>query len=250
MNDDNAMNAERERRERDLLRLNALVDGELDPAAQAEIAARLAADRDLARGYAALARLKACVMEFVETAPVMQVPSQPASSPARAVWRRFAWPAAAAAIVAILSGAGFLAFMPRSEPVALEDSADRPIMFAAFPMRPVIPDFAAARLSLRGVDFRTLADGPLLVATYRGPRGCRLELHVRPAGLAAPAPGGSRRAGWNAGQLAYELIAFGMPEARFAIIAEAARRQTRLNADPDAASGLRQAGLAAPPCTG
>lgn len=249
MNDDNAMNAERDRKERDLLQLNALVDGELDPAAQAEIAARLAADRDLARGYAALARLKACVMEFVETAPVVQVPPQPASRLARAAWRRFAWPAAAAAIVAILSGAGFLAFLPRSEPAAIADS-ERSIVFAAFPVRPVIPDFTAARLSLRGVDFRTLADGPLLVATYRGPRGCRLELHVRPAGLAAPASGGSRRAGWNAGQLSYELLAFGMPEARFAIIVEAARRQTRLNADPDAASGLRQAGLAAPPCTG
>ena len=51
---------------KDLLLLNALVDGELAPQDRAAIAARLAVDRDLARAYATLARLKASIGELAE----------------------------------------------------------------------------------------------------------------------------------------------------------------------------------------
>jgi hypothetical protein len=90
-----------------------------------------------------------------------------------------------------------------------------------------------------------------LIAAYSGPRGCRLELRVRSAPAIRDAVEGTSRHAWNVGTLAYELVAFGMPESRFAIIAGAAERLTRLNADPaDAEPQLRQARVAAPPCVG
>jgi anti-sigma factor RsiW len=58
-------------RTRDLEKLNALVDGELGPAERAAIAARLAADRDLASAYATLARLKAATAETTEDCPTI-----------------------------------------------------------------------------------------------------------------------------------------------------------------------------------
>ncbi|PWB64110.1 MAG: hypothetical protein C3F17_07790, partial [Bradyrhizobiaceae bacterium] len=53
----------------DTERLNALVDGELAPAARAALAERIAADRSLARAHATLARLKSCVAELGEAEP-------------------------------------------------------------------------------------------------------------------------------------------------------------------------------------
>ena len=58
-----------EAKNKDHLLLNALVDGELAPQERAEMAARLAADRDFARAHATLARLKANGVRILEELP-------------------------------------------------------------------------------------------------------------------------------------------------------------------------------------
>lgn len=233
---------------RDLLLLNALVDGELAPAERAELAARLAADRNLARGYATLARLKATTMEGVEAAATLDI-SVPGPQSHRPLVSGAARVAAAAAVVLLLSLAGWLALAPRPD-LLVASRSEAAVTLAAFPVRPVVPDLALAGLSLRNVEMRTLSGEPVVVATYKGPRGCRLELQIRSAGAAAAVPGNSSlRHGWTVSGLSYELLAFGMPQTRFSLIVGAAERQTRLNA-PETDAQLRQAGIAAPPCIG
>src|SRR5690606_31492242 len=91
----------------------------------------------------------------------------------------------------------------------------------------------------------------VLTASYRGPRGCRLDLRVLPAGRAVADAGGTLRHRWTAGALTYDLTAHGMPGWRFAIIADLAERQTRDNL-PAASDQQRfaEARTGAPPCTG
>lgn len=240
------MNKNNENSEQDLLRLNALVDGELAPSERAQIAARMAADRNLARGHATLARLKAAVMETADFAATdaMRI-AVPGSRPRPRMVRRLSALAASATLfVAAIAGWHWLQEPPRATAVLAEQ--ERLIAVAAMPVRPVVPDFAPAGLTLVGTELR----GRVLVATYAGPRGCRLELRVS-AVAQAPQGEGSRRHAWRAGPLSYELVAFGMPETRFAIIVGAAVRQTRLNLEPDVLeSQLREARVAAPPCVG
>ncbi len=232
--------------DQDLLQINALVDGELSPSERAQIAARMAADRNLARSHATLARLKACITEISESEEAMTTAGAVA-----APRRRFAMRiTATAALALVTAGIGFLVF-EATRPAAIREQGELAITRAAFPVRPAIPDFASAGLTLQAVELRRPAGGPVLVATYAGPRGCRLELRVHGGDAAADNPQGSRRHGWRVNGLSYELSAFGMPEARFAIIAAAAERQTLINTDPDAVERqLRQARLAAPPCVG
>ncbi len=224
------------------MRLNAFVDGELALAERAEIAARIASDRDFARAHATLARLKACVTEGADQASPI-VMNTAARKPARTAVAL----AAGAAAILLVSIAAWNVMQPRRE-AAPSIKHDEIIKLAALPVRPVIPDFAAAGLKLSGVNIRR-AD--TVVATYTGPRGCRLELRIRSKDSPAVAGSGSSERDWVVGSLAYQLVAFGMPPTRFAIIAGAAERQTRLLADPaNTAPLLREARIAAPPCLG
>jgi anti-sigma factor RsiW len=228
-----------------LLRLNALVDGELAPAARARIAAEIAADRELARTHATLAKLKASVIESgdAQSGPDIRIP--PRSLPRRVA----AWG------VGIAASVGLLFAVARSDlfapaPVALT-SEQVAVTLAALPVKPVVPDLVSGGLTLVKIEFGDRRDMRHLVATYAGPRGCRLEFHVRPHDAAPPQVGGTSRHAWRDGDFAYELVAFGMPGERFRIVAEAAERQTRGRGHPDQAEHrLREARLAAPPCTG
>jgi hypothetical protein len=123
------------------------------------------------------------------------------------------------------------------------------VLQAALPAAPVVPDLAAGGMTLSGVAVRETAATPTLVASYTGPRGCRLELRIQ-SSAAASSDDGTARRGWTVGELHYQLVAFGMPDIRFAIIAGAAERQSRLAVDPDGDMGLREARSAAPPCLG
>jgi hypothetical protein len=125
------------------------------------------------------------------------------------------------------------------------------VTLAALPGNPVIPRLDAAGLVLEDVKVERAGEVHLLLASYRGPHGCRLDLRVSPAGSAVPVGAGSSRHGWDVGALAYELVAHGMPGWRFAIIADAAEQETRAGRTPDAARRrLREARALAPPCTG
>lgn len=234
-------------------RLNALIDGELPPAEHAALADRIAADRDLAHAHATLARLKARVVESAETGSVagVELPKAPRRPPpvlrmGRAGGIAVGAATAAAAIVSI--------FLWQREPVpepALNAELAPIIVLAALPAAPVIPDLGYAGLKLVGGEVERSGETDVLVAAYRGPRGCRLELRVRPQAANVPPTVGTSRRIWTAGDLTYELVAFGMPAGRFMAVAAAAMDATRAGQMPsDAETRLREASLAAPPCTG
>ncbi|MDO8874536.1 MAG: hypothetical protein Q8M24_19505 [Pseudolabrys sp.] len=226
-------------------RLNALIDGELPPAEHAALADRIAAGRDLAQAHATLARLKACIVASADQAPAggfdIAIPKAKSRLlPALGI------AAAAAVVLAAVS----------LYPEGPTDQASRReiapfVTLASLPAAPVIPDLTHAGLNLVGGEVERPGQTAVLVAAYRGPRGCRLELRVRPVAVAMAATVGTSRAAWTAGDLAYELVAFGMPSGRFAAVAAAAEAATRAGVLPDnAATRLREASLSAPPCTG
>ena len=237
---------ERDPQQQDLEKLNALVDGELPPGERAALAGRLASDRDLARAFATLARLKAVIGESAAApgdCPAFELPRRKPSHRFRNV--TIGAGVAAALVVAVLMA------VPR--PVETEaPSAEGPtaITLASLPEGTTVPRLDTAGLKLTGL---VLEPGqvPLVSATYRGPHGCRLELRAWPVGATPPEAAGSEHHRWRAGNLVYELTAHGMPKARFALIAGAAEGQTAANADHQRIGRqLREASQGAPPCAG
>src|SRR5690606_15432293 len=89
----------------DEILLNALVDGELHPADQARAAARLRADKDFARAYATLSRLKAGVAELAETEAAAITLRHPAT-------RRWLPYAVAASLALLTAVAGLAVLLP------------------------------------------------------------------------------------------------------------------------------------------
>lgn len=235
-----------ERKSPDVLeRLNALIDGELPPSEHAALAAELALHPDLAHAHATFAQLKACVVESVEPPAVSGV-VLPKPKP------RLTRPALAAAAVAACVLIAVVAYQAAREPAPAQ-SADVAALVTrvALPDAPVIPDLSNAGLKLVGGEVEHTGGTAVLVAAYRGPRGCRLELRVWPANTPMPPTVGTSRMAWATGDLAYELVAFGMPASRFAAVVSAAEAATRAGRMPrDADTRLREASLAAPPCAG
>lgn len=234
-------------RTHDIGRLNALLDGELSATERAEIAARLATDRDLASAYATLARLKAATAEAVGEFPaiVLRRPWWPR------VRRRFA---AVAAGLALTIGAAALvsqASRPAADaPTTGAVEGPTEIALASLPAGTTVPSLDSAGLKLVHLAFNQ-DSMPLFTATYRGPHGCRLDLMAWPATEDPPTPRGSSSYRWVVGTLAYELTAHGMPDWRFRVIAEGAEQQTRLASNPGQIDRrLREASRGAPPCLG
>jgi anti-sigma factor RsiW len=224
-------------------RINALIDGELPPAEHAALAMHIAAGRDLAHAHATLARLKAAVVESAEQTPVDGIVLPPRAA------RKRLWPLAAAGALAATVLAAAFVWKPwerPAEPASAEIA--RVITLAALPAAPVIPDLDNAGLKLVGGEVEHAGGNAVLVAAYRGPRGCRVELRIWPSAAVIPPTGGTSRQTWTAGSLAYELVAFGMPAQRFTAVAMAAQAATRGNTPQDAL--VREASLQAPPCTG
>jgi anti-sigma factor RsiW len=230
----------------DLQRINALIDGELPPAEHAALAARFAGSRELAQAHATLARLKACLVEGLNDAPAAQAQPVPLARQQRSFGR-----AAAAVAAAVLAGAiviplGWKAF--DGEPSVRPEAA---IILAALPASPIIPDLTVGGLTLAGTEVEKVAGTSVLVAAYRGPRGCRLELRVHSAMHSIPPTAGTSRRTWTVGELGYELAAFGMPAERFAAVADAAQAATRAGQPPEpTVARMREARSAALPCVG
>ncbi len=232
----------------DIVRLNAFVDGELSPSERAVVAAQIKAQPDFARAHATLARLKACIGESADATALPAI-GMPHQRPHRVVLRV----GVAALVVCCLVLAAVLAvprFLVRQEPVPLA-ARDAAITLAALPASPVLPNLGAGGLTLEDVKIERIGEVRALLASYRGPHGCVLDLRVSPAASALPAGAGSSRHSWQVGPLAYEVVAHGMPGWRFAVIADAVERETRDGRTPDAIQrGLREARAAAPPCAG
>lgn len=227
--------------------MNALVDGELAPAERAAAADRLADDREFARAHATLMRLKASVMEAADEVASVELPAARRCNPRLAMLAGSAALAAAIAAVAVVSVV--TKQTPIEQPVSQAELLQSNVVLAAFPQSPFLPDLASAGLKLVETTMRKGIDAPVLTATYLGPRGCRLELRVQLADAAAPLVAGSKRHAWRVGDLAYELVAYGMPADRFAAVAEAAERATRSGTMPRGAERrLQEASASAPPC--
>lgn len=226
----------------DLEKLNALVDGELQLADRAAIAARMAAEPDLARAHATLTRLKAEIGSYADAqlAPGLNTP--------RTTRRRDL--AAALAAAAILVAAVFaVADLPAHRTPVAERAAPQDVSAS---LKLAIPDLSTAGLTLQRVETDGGRPFERLTAIYSGPRGCRLELRVRPVASAPFAPtAATRQHRWSDGNLDYELLAFGMPLVRFAMIADATERQTRVADNRDfAEKRLREARSTTLPCAG
>ena len=234
----------------DLQRLNALIDGELPPAEHAALAARIAGSRELAQAHATLARLKACLAEGLGR----EVPA-PRLHPVLIARRQRSFGRAATGVVAALLAAAI--FVPLFDPLGWQARDEEPsvrpeaaIVLAALPVRPIIPELTVGGLTLAGTEVEKVAGAPVLVAAYRGPRGCRLELRVHSAAHSIPPTAGTSRRGWTVGALQYELAAFGMPANRFAAVADVAQAATRAGQPPEpTVTRMREARRAAPPCS-
>lgn len=233
-------------RTRDIERLNALLDGELAPADRADMAARLAADRDLASAYATLARLKAATVEAASDRPVIAL-----RRPRWLAVRRHS-AAIAACVVLTIGGAVLLSReWPSAADTPAADVAEGPteIALASLPAGTTVPRLDSAGLKLVHLAFNDNGV-PLFTATYRGPHGCRLDLMVWSATADAPAAHGSGSYRWMVGPLAYELTAHGMPDWRFRVITDAAEQQTRAGKDLDRIDQRLREANRAPPCLG
>lgn len=228
-----------------LERLNALIDGELPPSEHAALAAELSLRPDLAQAHATLAQLKACVVESAEQAATPNI-MLPKPKP------RLMRPAFAAAAVVACVLIAVVAYQVAREPAPVQSTDVAALVTrVALPDMPVIPDLSNAGLKLVGGEVERVGGTAVLVAAYRGLRGCRLELRVWPANVPMPPTVGTSRMAWATGDLAYELVAFGMPASRFAAVVDAAAAATRAGKmPPNADTRLREASLAAPPCTG
>jgi hypothetical protein len=210
-------------------------------------AARIAADRDYARAYTTLARLKAAVIEST----VPNATAMPKLTVRRS-WR-FAGGIAAALTAGALAAAVLLVFLteerPFERPAALAAEHGAAIRLAALPAEPTLPDLAVTGIMLADVEAGQPGGVKALHAAYRGPHGCRIDLRVHPADAAVPALAGTSHHRWTVGQLAYELVGHGMPGWRFAIIADLAEHQTRNGSDPvPDQRRFAEARNGAPPC--
>jgi len=233
-------------------RLNALIDGELPPAEHAALADRIAIDHDLARAHATLARLKASIVEAADASPPVEVVMPKARRRLLPAYGKANGAAAAMAAAAAITIFSAFVWLRDPEPeLALNTEIAPFITLAALPAAPVIPDLANAGLKLVGGEVERSGRIDVLVAAYRGPRGCRLELRVRPSAAEVPPTVGTSRRIWTAGDLTYELVAFGMPAGRFMAVAAAVMDATRAGQMPrEAERHLREASLSAPPCAG
>ncbi len=233
----------------DLIRLNAFVDGELTPTERAAVAAQIKAQPNIARAHATLARLKACIGESADATPAPMI----ALPPRRRRGLALGIGAGGLTVVALGLGALVITGAPRTDPkpVVPVVGQEAVITLAALPATPIIPRLDLAGLTLEDVKVERIGDVRLLLASYRGPHGCLLDLRVHTTGTVVPISPGSSRHSWDVGPLAYELVAHGMPGWRFAIIADAAERETRDGGTADPVRRrLREARAAAPPCAG
>lgn len=224
------------RSDAEIERLNAYVDGELDAAEAAEVAALIASDRDAARLVAMMARVKSGVRDAfpssLETGDVL---------PGRRPWPARAL--AAACLLLTVAATSWILLRPPAPPgdiiaMALQYHdgwhnavADRPEAAS------VTPDFTVPDLTAAGLTVSTVQTGVALGAvtaahvTYEGSRGCRLSLYAYPAQPGVPEISADLGAEtlierWNAGALDYLLIARLMDGRRFGVIAAALREAT------------------------
>ncbi len=250
--------------------LNAYVDGELDTAAAAEVARAVAEDPALAREVAALSRLRLAVAESIE-APPLSVPAPPSTTGRRiAIAASIALVAFIAASILVSNrvgnpGTDWLARawqVHRGWSVEGVTAQTRPTLLFAQYAEAVpgayVPDLSASRLSLVYAAVAPFTGTrQVLLAGYRGTRGCKISLLVfpSPAGTLGDAltpfrDGNEEAYGWVAGPVGYVILSDGMDSGRFRLLAESVRRTSRqhLPFDKKTRIALRKSRDESAPC--
>lgn len=228
--------------------LNAYVDGELDRAMSARVAADAARDATLAARIATLAKLKACTVD-PGVSPV-QIPPSPAFSKKRSrrVWRPVAIAAGLAAILALgmltsgrlvrtsddawLTSAlaaqrQWIASMPQV------GRGDRPAVTLGAASAAHALDLSDADLTLVYAATMPPIEGNAAVFLgYRGAHSCMVGLWIgAPQNSVGSTPrtfdsGNIRVRAWRDNTAGYALLARGMDPARIDRLAEAVMRMT------------------------
>jgi anti-sigma factor RsiW len=250
--------------------LNAYVDGELGTAAAAEVAKAVAEDLALAREVAALSRLRSAVAESVE-APLLSVPAPPLTR------GRGAAIAAGIAFLVFIAGSVLVSNLDRNvgtdwlarawqihggwsiEGVTAQSRAALLLaQYAEAVPGAYVPDLSASRLSLVHTAVSSFTrQRQVLVAGYRGTRGCKISLLVFRSlsalgeTLSPLRDGESEAYGWRAGALGYVIMSDGMDSGRFRQLAESVRRSSRNHApfDEETRIALRKSRDKSAPCT-
>ncbi len=222
----------------DIALLGAYVDGELDVDERAQIAEAVARDPEVARQVMVLSRLKSAV-SVVPDEETITLPDEPA----RGRWMY----GIAAALLTVMIGASAYWFAISNNPGGNEDvdvasaahqswsptgqgeTIDRGVVLAAARANfhhIYVPDLRAAKLQLVHLATRNAQGRPVLVAGYLGSRGCRVTLVAQEDGpgvdggeLDFQQTGGVISARWRIGSTSYAMLAKGMAEPRFRLMA-------------------------------
>ncbi len=253
--------------------LNAYVDGELSPRERASVAEAIARSPEIAARVATLTRLKSALAEPFE-APEDLLPKE---KPRNRAWRAIA---ACAAVILVVSATAVLTVTHRpagdawfevaraghaawlKEPLPARPQEPRAGLFLAslnrLGGRVHVPDLTSAKLRLTYLRLHPGRNGgaPALHLGYTGRRGCRLTLWVTPVPDASDSdlkeyrnlP--TRAFYWRSGGMAYAVIATGMAERRFTMIARMVYATSLRYRDFDKATrlALRRTSDLAPPC--
>ncbi|MEO1192567.1 MAG: hypothetical protein AAFY02_12470 [Pseudomonadota bacterium] len=217
--------------------LNAYADDELGRQERKLLQRRLRKEPALAEALAEISQLKASLA---------RLHPRPAEAPARKSAGVFVRniPAIAASLLLAL-GLGFGWVYSQSEG-AQGDQATGSALLSTTEARIDVasshalgsleaPDLSASNLTLVEMAVRLEAPKPVVVMSFRGPRGCAVTLTARPVGSATgdKVPG-SLFAAWTTQRAAFTFTAEGMDPHRFAAAARYAEAQTRAADDQEA----------------
>lgn len=236
-----------------LSRLNAYIDGELSAEEAASVARSIAQDPGTAAAASSLSSLKAAVLEQAATPDDFELLPCGETERKRSLWQAGNMVAAAAVLVVCVAVAALYQWRgDGAEEIAWYSQAasiHRDWATATANERPpslTIP--ASGRLSAAEIRVPDLSDSglaPILLepveslgglAGYRvgygGSRGCRLSLFVlagdadMPQGLTILRNNGDQILGWQQEGAQYLLLAEGMAQSRFGLIAETLKTLT------------------------
>jgi anti-sigma factor RsiW len=251
--------------------LNAYVDGELDAASRARVAQAIAARPDLARRVAALSAMKDALARDL---PEFNGNVRRGGASPRRRWVR----AAAAAVFALIAIVAVSAWAPwRADTApqawvgqaweissALFDGAtEAPSAGHVLANLSIlggnahVPDLSSAQLTVAAVEtVPSPLGGDALAVGYVGSRGCQLTLlaFAGEAGLSQRVANLDATphliVGWRAGELNYVLMASGMADSRFRLIAQSVSQATieRARFDSETREALRRSRETSPPC--
>lgn len=236
-----------------LSRLNAYIDGELTAEEAAIVARSIARDPGAAAAASSLSSLKAALQEQAATPDDFELLPPEANDGKRGLWQAGNLVAAAAVLVVCIAVAALYQWHGNAQQETAWHSLAAEIhqdwaSTTADERPPSLTIPASGRLSASEVRLPDLSDTgltPILLAPvenldgltgyrvgYGGSRGCRLSLFVLqgkgslPPELAALRRGGPQVLGWQQENATYLLMARGMAEARFGLIAETLQRLT------------------------